>query len=314
MVPQPMESLRIGTVGVIALTVIACTIGSAPTPSPSTESAGVCIQSVALKNPPRLTMSTDDPASPPWFGGDPDYQFPMEPQSGSGWVGGEPYSMEGFEGGISYSLADALGYEYDQVDWVHNYAIEDALAPGDKPFDIHVAHVAISEARAQSVDFSDPYYSSYQAVVAIAPNPISEATLIADLKPYRLGALEGTSSADVINEVVKPDVAASTYADMAAAIAALTGGEIDGLVADINFALYLRDGWIYDRDHKIANAVVVGRFAPSTWTDSLAAVLEKGSALTPCVNAAVAQIKAENFINEYVSEYIDADHGVPDLR
>jgi hypothetical protein len=36
--------------------------------------------------------------------------------------------------------------------------------------------------------------------------------------------------------------------------------------------------------------------------------------LTPCVNAAVAQIKAENFINEYVSEYIDADPDVPDFR
>jgi polar amino acid transport system substrate-binding protein len=304
--------VRFYLIGLAALAAASCAVASVPTSSP--ESAITCAQRVTLKNAPQLTMSTDDPALPPWFGGDPNYQFPMEPPGGSGWRGGEPYSMEGFEGGIAYSLANALGYEYDEVVWAHNYSVQDALGPGEKDFDMYIGHVAISAERAQAVDLSDPYYSSYQAVVAITPNTISQATSVAELKQYRLGAVRGTSSADVIEEVVLPDVAASMYPDMATAIAALKGGEIDGLVADINFALYLRDGWIYDPKPVLADAVLVGRFAPEVWTDRLAVVLPKRSLLTPCVNAAVAQIKAENFINEYVDEYIDAEPEVPNFR
>ena len=273
-----------------------------------------CAERVTLKNPPQLTMSTDDPVLPPWFGGDPSYQFPMEPPGGSGWQGGEPYSMEGFEGGIAYSLANALGYEYDEVQWAHSHSVEDALGPGEKDFDFFIGHAAISAERALMVDFSDPYYSSYQTVVAIAPNPIGDAVAVADLKPFRLGAVGGTSSADIIEKIVVPDVAASIYRDMASAIAALETGEIDGLVADINFALYLRDGWIYDPNPVLTNATVVGRFAPEVWTDRLAVVLAKDSPLTTCVNAAIAQIKAENFINEYVDEYIDTEPEVPNFR
>jgi polar amino acid transport system substrate-binding protein len=290
----------------------ACSLGAPPTATP--ETAKACAARVALKNPPKLTMSTDDPVLPPWFGGDPGYQFPMEPAGGSGWQVGEPYSMEGFEGGISYSLADALGYEYDVVEWAHAYEPADAVSPGPKDFDVYIGHVAVSDERAAAVDLSDPYYTSYQAVAAIAPNPITGATLVSDLKPYLLGSVAGSSSSDLIEQVVQPDRAPAMYPDMPAAVEALTAGDIDGLVADINFALYLRDGWIYDREHKVPNAAVVGRFAPSTWTDRHAVVLEKDSELTPCVNAAVAQVIAENFITEYSSEYIDTEHGVPDFR
>jgi len=304
--------VRIVLVAATSLTASACALGAAPTPTP--ESAKDCAAKVALKNPPKLTLGTDDPALPPWFGGDPNYQFPMEPAGGSGWQVGEPYSMEGFEGGISYSLADALGYEYDMIEWAHTYQPADAVSPGPKEFDVYIGHVAVSDALRAGVDLSDPYYTSYQALAAIAPNPITGATLVTDLRPYRLGAVAGSSSSDLISQVIKPDGAPSTYPDMTAAVQALQAGEIDGLVADINVALYLRDGWIYDRDHKVPNAAVVGRFAPSTWTDHYAAVLEKDSELTPCVNAAVAQVIAENFITEYSNEYIDPDHGVADFR
>lgn len=260
-------------------------------------------------------MSTDDPALPPWFGGDPNYQFPMEPAGGSGWQVGEPYSMEGFEGGISYSLANALGFEYDEVEWAHTYNPADALAAGAKDFDVYVGHVAVSAARAENVDLSEPYYTSSQALVALAQNPIATATLVSDLREYRLGAVDGTSSEDLISAVVKPDVAATTYPNTTAATEALKSGEIDGLITDVNYALYLRDGWIYDRENKMENAVIPGRFSRNMWTDRFAVVLEKGSAFTPCVNAAVAQIIAENFIGEYTSEYIDTNMGgVPEFR
>lgn len=46
-----------------------------------------CADPTALpvRNPGRLTLSTDIPAFPPWWGGDPAVQYPNEPESGSGW-------------------------------------------------------------------------------------------------------------------------------------------------------------------------------------------------------------------------------------
>src|SRR5687767_5413213 len=39
----------------------------------------------SLKNPGRLTLSTDNPAYPPWWEGSPQEQWPNEPEAGSGW-------------------------------------------------------------------------------------------------------------------------------------------------------------------------------------------------------------------------------------
>ena len=72
----------------------------APTPEPSPTAAAVSEQCQAanltgLKNAGRLTLSTDNPAYPPWWGGDPDTQYPGEPEGGSGWELSDPYSGEG---------------------------------------------------------------------------------------------------------------------------------------------------------------------------------------------------------------------------
>ena len=57
-----------------------------------------------LKNPGRLTLSTDNPAFGPWWGGDPS----VDPDSG--WEFSYPPSGEGLEGGVAYAVANALGF------------------------------------------------------------------------------------------------------------------------------------------------------------------------------------------------------------
>jgi polar amino acid transport system substrate-binding protein len=288
---------------VVAFAVTGCG-GPAVTPKPS--SAIDCMGSVQLKNPPKLTLSTDDPATAPWWGGDPSYQFPNEPASGSGWTGGEPYSMEGFEGGVAYSLGNAMGFEYDEIDWVANGGPAETYASGAKPYEFLISHVPVRTDRETQVDFSQSYFESQQSVVALDSNALASAKSVADLKSHHLGAVAQSSSAAVIDTVVKPTTEPTVYPDQPAAVAALQAGEIDGLVIDVQTAHYLTEGWheAAEAPPPIANAEVVGQFPRSAWVDRFAIVLAKGSPVTACVNAAIDQIRTENFLGEYTEEYI----------
>ena len=79
-----------------------------------------------------------------------------------------------------------------------------AFAPGDKPFDMHLAQISITDERAQAVTFSEPYFESFQALLALTPNAITGATSIEDLKSYRLGAALNTTSLDFLENGIAP--------------------------------------------------------------------------------------------------------------
>ena len=160
-----------------------------------------------LKNPGRLTLSTDNPAFPPWWTGDPREQYPLEPEGGDGWEysddypTGDPFSQQGYESAVAWATAAALGFAPEQVDWIPNAVFEVAFQPGPKPFDWHMAQVAINPERAESVDFSDSYFDANQSLIALADNDIASATSIADLKDHALGAAVATTSFQFIEDI-----------------------------------------------------------------------------------------------------------------
>ena len=144
------------------------------TPAPTASAAPDACAAPQLKNVGRLTLSTDIPAFPPWWGGGAADEYDNEPDGGSPWseadFSAEPYSGEGFEGAVAYAVAEEMGFSADEVDWLANAVFEQAFAPGEKPFDFHMAQISITEERAQAVTFSDPYFDSNQSVLALTPN------------------------------------------------------------------------------------------------------------------------------------------------
>jgi len=287
-----------------------------PTDEPSPTAAAVSAECqganlAGLKNPGRLTLSTDTPAFPPWWGGDPDTQYPNEPEGGSGWDGGDPYSQEGYEGAVAYAVAEALGFSPDMVDWVQNVQFELAFAPGEKPFDFHLAQISIRPRRAEAVDFSETYLDANQAILALTPNPIVGTTTIEGLKEFRLGAQSGTTSFELVEGVIAPNTAASVYNDNSAALQALQNGQIDGLVVDSNTAIYMRDAQLEDFDTPEPEATVVGQFADSEQVDEVGLVLELDSPLTDCVNEGLDAIKANGTLDAIYDEWISAGQEIP---
>ena len=289
----------------------------APTPSPSPSPlGGVCgpIESVALKNPGRLTLSTDNPAFPPWWGGDPAEQYPNEPAGGSGWETSDPYSMMGYESATAYAIAAAMGFGPELVDWIPNANFENAFAPGDKAFDFHMAQISITEERAQAVDFTDPYFEANQALIALTPNAITAATTLAELKEFRLGAARTTTSLDLIEDVIVPNVEPRALPNNANALRALQNDQIDGLVVDLSTAFFMRDAQLENYDTPEPESTIVGQFSTELQADPVGAVLQLDSALTDCVNLALAQIQADGTLDAIYEEWIVSDQAVPFLE
>lgn len=294
-----------------------------PEPTPSAVAA-VCgpIESLPLKNAGRLTLSTDIPAFPPWWGGDPETVYPNEPAGAPVWDTSDPYSMEGYEGATAYAIAAAMGFTPDQVDWLPNANFENAFAPGDKPFDFHMAQISITEERAQAVDFTDLYFEANQALIAMTtnptteenPNPITLAATIEDLKNYTLGAARNTTSLDLIEDVIVPNVEHRAPTNNANALRALQNGQIDGLVVDLSTAFFMRDAQLENYDTPEPESMIVGQFSTELQADPVGAVLQLDSPLTDCINSALAQIQADGTLDAIYDEWIVSDQAVPFLE
>ncbi len=306
------------------LMVAACTSGTSPTPAPTavptaaptaaptappteaptpTPTPDACAPAnLALVTPGKLTIGTDNPAYPPYF----------EPRDGgntppwdSGDFVGDPTDGQGFESAVAYAVAEKLGFTADQVSWVV-VKFDNSYAPGPKTFDFDINQVSYLPERAQTADLTDGYYVVNQAVVALKDSPIAAAKTITDLKAYKFGAQVGTTSYNTIVNTIAPAKEPAVYDSNDAAITALQNKQIDGLVVDLPTAFFVTAV-------QVENGVIVGQFAPPAGADAehFSLVLGKDSPLTPCVNAAIAALKADGTLDAITKEWLSDKASAP---
>ena len=308
-----MHSTRLAGLGLIAVLVAACGgAGASPSSAPASAApvtpaasapvsaaptADACAKdSLALVKPGVFTIGTDNPAFPPYF------EFSESPTPP--WELGDPTTGGGFEGAFAYALAERLGFAKEEVEWTV-VPFNNAFAPGPKAFDVDINQVSFTPERAANVDMSEGYYFVNQSVVAAKDSPIASATSIADLKSYRFGAQVGTTSFETIETVIAPTTETSVYDTNDAAIEALKVGQIDAVVVDLPTAFFITAV-------QYEEGTIVGQFASPEGDDAehFSVVLNKDSALTDCVNAAIAAMKAdgalEQITTEWLSEQVDA--------
>jgi len=283
----------------------ASTAASAPAPSASaastapSPSADACAKdSLTTLAAGKLTVGTDNPAYPPYF------QIP-EGTATAPWELGDPTNGEGFESAFAYALADQLGFAEADVAWVV-VPFDNAIAPGAKTFDIDVNQVSFKPERAEAADLSDGYFTLNQSIVALKDNGVATAKTVADLKAFKFGAQTGTTSLDTINNVIAPTAAAQAYNTNDDAIAGLKAKQIDGLVVDLPTAFYVTAA-------QVENSVIVGQFAPPAGADAehFSVVLAKDSALTDCVNTAIAAMKSDGTLDAITKEWLSDKASAP---
>ena len=188
-----------------------------------------------------LTIGTDNPAFPPFFGG-----AEKKP-----WKISNPYSGQGYESAVAYAVANQLGFTKKQVAWTPLIWTA-SFKPGKKPFDIYVAQISYTPERAKNAGFSNSYYFLNQAVVANAGTPIAKVKTVAGLRPYKLGVTIGTTAYDYVNEFVRPSQKPNVYDSQNDAVSALNAKQIDGIVVDFPSTGYIVNVQLDD-------GVIVGR-------------------------------------------------------
>jgi polar amino acid transport system substrate-binding protein len=209
-----------------------------------------------------LTLGADKPVYPPWY------------------VANDPTNGKGFEDAVSYAIANELGYATSDVKWTR-VTFNQAIPPAAKPFDFDLDEFSITVPRMKAVDFSAPYYTVHQAIVALAGTPAASVTTLAGLKTLKLGAQLGSTSALAIANQIKPSQQPGTFTSNALAVQALRNGQINALVVDLPTAFYITSA-------QVKNSVIVGQLASATGhPEQFGALLDKGSPITSCVSRAI---------------------------
>ncbi len=264
-----------------------------PTPNPCAPA------NLATKTAGVLTLGSDNPAYPPYFQPSASNTAP--------WELGDPTNQQGFEAAVAYAVAGELGYTPDKVTWAVT-KFDNAIQPGPKDFDVYFQEVSYTAERAAAVDLTDGYYDVNQAIVAFKANKISGVTSIAALKAFKFGAQSSTTSYDTIKKTIVPTAEALGFKSNDLAVAGLNALQYDGLVTDLPTAFYLTTGG------QLTDAVIVGQFPAQPGGEHFSAVLDKGSPLTACVNAALGRVKASGALAKITQEWLADKANAPVIQ
>ncbi len=260
--------------------------GSSSTDSSTT--ATVCTPSkLPTHTKGTLTVATDKPAYPPYF------------------IGDDPTNGKGFESAVAYAIGKQLGYSPAKVKWVTE-PFNSSYAPGPKDFDFDVNEISITPPRAKEVDFSSPYYTANQAVVALKDSDAANAKSLADLKDAKIGVQIGTTSLAAVEEEIDPSSQPEVFNSSSDVVTALKNEQVDAVVVDLPTALYLTAA-------QVPTAAVVGQFS-APGGDQWGALLAKGSALTACVSKAVDAMRSSGELAQLNKRWMSQAAGAPELH
>lgn len=143
--------------------------------------------------------------------------------------------LEGFDVDIAKALCEEMGRECEIVaqDW-------DGIIPGlvQEKYDAIVASMSITPERLESIDFTEPYYSNYLALVAKGGGEMS----MDDVEGKSVGAQRSTVASQWAEDEFGRRGDVKLYDTQTAAYGDLTAGRIDVLVSDyLPIAEWLND-------------------------------------------------------------------------
>jgi len=237
-----------------------------------------------LFTPGKLTVSTSEPSYPPWV------------------LDNNPEAGEGFEAALVYALATELGFKKEDVVWV-DVTFDGAIAPGPKAYDFSIQQISVTPERAKVATFSDVYYQSDKAVIALPASAVASAKSFADLKAAKWGVAVGTTDFDYVTNVLGIADAA-VFDDQAGVFQALQGGQIDATVAALPTALYATCC-------QVPEAKITAILPKDPKDEGLGLLFAYENPIVPWINEGLAALKSKGTIDELAKKYLIADPTIP---
>ncbi|HHY58142.1 MAG TPA: transporter substrate-binding domain-containing protein [Chloroflexi bacterium] len=208
------------------------------------------------------------------------------------------FNLDGFDVALMQAVADKLGLELAMVDYAFE-GLPAALQLGE--IDAIAAALTETAARAKAVDFSMPYYTSAEAILAPAGSPLTAVDLkTQDFAGIRIGVQRGTIYELWVKQFLvdagrMPAANVQNFAREADIIQALEQERIDLALIDLLPAQeYLRQGGV-----QLAGE---GQLA-----QQYAVAVRKGSSFLPYLNLALTQLQQDGTYDALVAKYLRAD-------
>lgn len=163
-------------------------------------------------------------------------------------------------------------------------------------FDAAADGITITEERAEVVDFSDGYINIEQRLlVRKGEDRFSTAEDLKANPDLKVGTQVGTTNYDSAVKVVGAD-RIQAFQDFGAAVQALIAGDVDVVFMDETAG----QGYVG------VNADKLELVGPSLSSDQLGFIYPKGSDLREPVNAALASMKADGFLDKLAQKYFSS--------
>ena len=219
--------------------------------------------------------------------GDPAVNFANGKIRGSSYI-----SPKGYEVDLAAAIAKGLGLtpQYVYTPWAKLFA------PGHKTFDVSFQEATITAQRKRTVDFTSSYFDANQGILLSKKAPIPHS--LADLKKLQTCAQTDTTGLDYIQQRLHPDKAPLIYQSTAAAFVAVQIGRCQAIVLDTPIVA----------SEKKARPSRYGSVAGQIVThEQYGAVLQKGSKLTPLVDAQIKKLWANGTIAKLQKKWFNVD-------
>ncbi|WP_226010982.1 basic amino acid ABC transporter substrate-binding protein [Halomicrobium salinisoli] len=200
--------------------------------------------------------------------------------------------LVGFDVALAEETIDRAGYEVgDWVD-VEFDSLIPSLTEGD--IDLVAAAMTINDERDQTIDFSDPYWESNQAVLVREGGDFQPESTD-DLEGQRVGAQSGTTGEEQVQGLIDDGTVSGDdyrqYDNYTLAVEDLENGNVDAVVIDVPVA----ENFAGDRSVVIAFQIETG--------EQFGFGLREDDDRIEDVNSALSEIRDDGTYEELVSEY-----------
>jgi polar amino acid transport system substrate-binding protein len=170
-----------------------------------------------------------------------------------------------------------------------------------KTLDFDIDSITITKARAKTVDFSTPYFDSTLALLVRRGAPIAAVRSLKQLRSYRLGGQSWALGYSYLQKL-KPKRLIS-FADDPSAIAGVSTGKVDGLLADTPVAI------AFARSHPKLTVS-----AQITARQPYGLLFAKGSPLRAQVNGVLASMQNDGTLARLQQKWFPGSASLPVIR
>lgn len=210
-----------------------------------------------------------------------------------GWWKG--ISADDITGGYEYCLAANIAHRagLDSVKVV-NVSFDALVAGQTKDYDIAMAQISVTPARAKAVTFSAPYFDSNQGVLA----PAGPSLTAADLASKNIGVQVGTTAVDFVRDQLglgSPKV----FQDTATMVTGVQSGLTDAAIQDTAIML----GFAKASGGALE---VIGQFESG---EHYAAIYPHGSANSPAIDGAITAMDGDGTLDKLSATWLGPELG-----